>query len=60
MKRDTSKMVLGFNALSGAKEITTGILSLFEYSIANQFAKNGRFNLQDAQWGYRKAWLDAM
>lgn len=59
LKSTSSKMILGLNFLSGAKETTVGWFTLYNQAIANSLADKDRFGVADATKAYAMVWGDA-
>lgn len=58
-KSTASKLILGFNAISGVKETAVGWWTLYNAAIANSLSDSTRFGVKDATKAYAMVWGDS-
>lgn len=60
LKSVSTKFILGFNYLSGAKETITGFFNLYERAVANSLLDKDRIGLKDMTDAYTTVWVDSV
>lgn len=56
----STKFILGFNYLSGAKETITGFFNLYERAVANSLLDKDKIGLKDMTSAYTTVWVDSV